>query len=48
MRDLCSPIKRCFPPQPDLCAICRSTSTEGCIFRELEVDEPLVWEGDQA
>lgn len=32
LQNICSPVYRCFPPQPTRCAICGNTSNEGCPF----------------
>lgn len=33
-RALCSPMFRCFPPQPTICLICQGTTTEFCLLVE--------------
>lgn len=34
---LCSPLHRDFPPQPTICLICKSTSTDDCLLKDISV-----------
>lgn len=33
---LCSPLHRCFPPQPTICLMCKNTDPEQCPWREIQ------------
>jgi hypothetical protein len=33
---LCSPVHRCFPPQPTICFSCKNTDPQKCPFKGLK------------
>jgi hypothetical protein len=35
-KELCSPLYRCFPPQPTICFICKKENADECLFRKTE------------